>query len=206
MERQQEVCKLNSNSISKTKRLTLLAIFAALVVILQFVASAIKFGPFSITLVLVPIVVGAAMCGPVAGGVLGAVFGAVVLLSGDAAAFLTINPFGTIVTVFLKGILSGLAAGYVYKLLEKKNFYVAVFASAVVCPIVNTGIFLLGCLVFFLDTIAGWAEALGFGASVGKYMIVGLCGVNFIVEMAINVVLIGVIATLIKVGKKSMKA
>jgi hypothetical protein len=37
-------------------------------------------------------------------------------------------------------------------------------------------------------------------------MIVGLCGVNFIVEMAINVVLIGVIATLIKVGKKSMKA
>ncbi len=37
----------------------------------------------------------------------------------------------------------------------KYNKYAAVVAAAVVCPLVNTGVFLIGCLLFFLDTIKG---------------------------------------------------
>ena len=69
-----------------------------------------------ISLVLIPIVIGAATCGPKIGAWLGFVFGIFVLISGDAAAFLSVDIFGTIVTVLLKGTLCGLAAGYVYKL------------------------------------------------------------------------------------------
>ena len=45
-------------------KLVLTGILAAIVVVLQYFSSYIKFGPFSITLALVPIIVGAAICGP----------------------------------------------------------------------------------------------------------------------------------------------
>ena len=137
---------------------------------LQLLGSFIRFGTFSISLVLVPIVVGAALYGALAGCWLGFVFGIVVLLSGDAAAFLTINPFGTVLVVLLKGALAGLGAGMVYKALSKHETP-AVIAAAVTTPVVNTGIFLLGCLCFFMPTIREWAKGFGF-ENAGTFMIV----------------------------------
>ena len=67
--------------------------------------------------------------------------------------FLTINAIGTIITVLAKGTLCGFCAGLVYDLFKEKNKYFAVFAAAIVCPMVNTGIFLVGCFVFFFETI-----------------------------------------------------
>ena len=107
----------------QTQVLVLGAILTALVVILQFMGSFIRFGPFAISLVLIPIVIGAATCGVKIGTWLGFIFGVVVLISGDASAFLAVNVFGTIVTVLLKGAACGLAAGLIYKLLEKYNRY-----------------------------------------------------------------------------------
>ncbi|MGI5976601.1 MAG: ECF transporter S component [Candidatus Limivicinus sp.] len=182
------------------RRLTGMAFFTAIVVILQFVGSCIHFGPFSVSLVLVPIVVGAALYGVGAGAWLGFIFSLTVIFSGDAALFMPINPLGTVATVILKGTLAGLCAGLAFKAFGRKNEYVGVMTSAVVCPIVNTGVFLLGCLVFFMDTIRGWAEAAGF-ANVGTYMIVGFVGFNFLFELLVNVVLGPVIMRLINLGK-----
>lgn len=189
------------NNTGKTRKLTGIAIFTAIVVVLQLLASFIRFGPFSISLVLIPIVVGAAMYGTAAGAWLGFIFGLVVLLSGDAAAFLGVNALGTIITVIAKGTLAGLCAGLVFRALTKKNTYVAVIVSAIVCPVVNTGVFLLGCLLFFMETINGWAAAAGF-ASAGAYMIVVLVGLNFVFELLVNVVLSPVIVRIISIGKK----
>ena len=135
------------NKRFNTRKLTGLALLTAIVVILQFLGAFIRFGPFSISLVLIPIVVGAALYGVWAGAWLGFVFGIVVLLSGDAAAFMTISPLGTILTVLVKGSLAGLCAGAVYKLLSRHETP-AVIAAAVVTPVVNTGVFLLGCLLW----------------------------------------------------------
>lgn len=189
------------NNTGKTRKLTGIAIFTAIVVVLQLLGSFIRFGPFSISLVLIPIVVGAAMYGTAAGAWLGFIFGLVVLLSGDAAAFLGVNALGTIITVIAKGTLAGLCAGLVFRALVKTNTYVAVIVSAVVCPVVNTGVFLLGCLLFFMETINGWAAAAGF-ASAGTYMIVGLVGLNFVFELLVNVILSPVIVRIISIGKK----
>lgn len=191
---------MQSNT-GKTRKLAGIAIFTAIVIVLQLLGSFIRFGPFSISLVLIPIVVGAAMYGVAAGAWLGFIFGLIVLLSGDAAAFLGVNAIGTIITVIAKGTLAGLCAGLVYRALEKTNTYVAVIASAVVCPVVNTGVFLLGCLIFFMETIIGWATEAGF-ASAGTYMIVGLVGLNFVFELLVNVVLSPVIVRIIAIGKK----
>lgn len=187
-----------------TKKLVGIALFTAIVVVLQLIGSAIKFGQFSVSLVLIPIVVGTALYGIGAGAWLGLVFGVTVLISGDAAAFLTVDVFGTIVTVLLKGTLAGLAAGAVYKLIEKKNKYVATIAAAFICPVVNTGVFLLGCLVFFMPTINEWAAGLGF-ESAGAYMITGLVGLNFVFELVVNLVLGPVIVRLVDLGKKELK-
>ena len=190
-----------SNTKEQTRRVALGAIFAAIVIVLQFVSMSLRFGTFSITLVLVPIVLGSALCGFKVGGFLGLIFGAVVLLSGDAAPFLAVNVWGTVTTVLLKGMLCGLAAGLVYAALKEKNQYIAVFLAAIVCPIVNTGVFLLGCLVFFMDTITQWGAGLGF-ENVGAYMIYGLVGINFIIEILVNIVLAPVILRVLKIIKK----
>ena len=98
----------------ETRTLTGMAILTAVVVILQLLGSFIRFGVFSVSLVLIPIVVGAALYGALAGAWLGLVFGVVVLLT-DSAAFMVVNPLGTILTVLLKGTLAGLVAGLVYR-------------------------------------------------------------------------------------------
>ena len=184
------------------KKLVGIAIFTAIVVVLQLLGGGIKVGGmFSISLVLLPIVVGAAVYGWEAGLWLGGAFGLAVLLSGDAAAFMAIHPIGTVVTVLVKGIGCGFAAGLLYKLLSGKSVVLGALAAALVCPVVNTGIFLIGCRLFFYDTIAEWGAGLGF-ESAAAYMFLGLAGINFLVEVATNLILAPVIIRLIRIGKK----
>lgn len=185
----------------KTKTMVGIGLLTAIVVVLQLLGGGIRFGMFSISLVLIPIVVGAAVYGWQAGAWLGFAFGVTVLLNGDAAPFLAVDVAGTIVTVLLKGTACGLISGLAYTLLAKKNAWLAVFAAAFICPVVNTGIFLLGCKLFFYETVKGWGAAAGF-PNAAAYMFLGLAGVNFLIELAANMVLAPVISRLIKIGKK----
>ena len=172
------------------------ALLTAVVVVLALLGTAIRFGTFNVNLALVPIVIGAAMLGMWYGAWFGFVNAMVILLSGDAAPFLTVSVFGTVFTVIAKGVLAGLAAGAVYQWVQRYNKYAAVILAALVCPLVNTGVFLIGCFLFFWDKIGEWAA----GAHVGSaftFAIVGLIGVNFLIEVAINVVLAPAIARIL---------
>ena len=183
-----------------TRKLVLLAMLTSIVAVLQFLGASIKFGPFSISLVLMPIAVGAALIGVWAGAWLGLAFGIVVLLSGDAAAFLMINPFGTFLVVLLKGAAAGFAAGVVYRALAPRGRTGAAIAAAAVCPVVNTGIFILGAYLFFLQTISEWGAGLGF-ANATAYIFLGMVGGNFLFELALNLILSPVIVRLIQYGQ-----
>lgn len=195
---------MNKRSTS-TRALVLGAILTALVILLQFMGSFIRLGPFSISLVLIPIVIGAATCGVAVATWLGFAFGFAVLISGDAAAFLAVTVPGTIITVLSKGMLCGLLSALTYKGVSKlfKTPYLPVIASAIVCPLVNTGVFLICCSVFFMDTITGWAAAAGFTGEVVHYMIFVLVGANFIVELITNIILSPVATRLITIGSKN---
>ena len=175
-----------------------LGLLTAIVVVMQFVSMGLRFGTFSITLTLIPIVVGAALYGWVSGAWLGFVFGVSVLLTGDANAFLAVNIPGTITTVLVKGILAGLCAGLVYELISKKNQIAAVLVSAVIAPVVNTGIFILGSYVFFIDYLSGLAE----GTNLFVFILVALVGINFFIELGTNLVLNPAILQIIRIGKK----
>lgn len=189
-----------TGTTSKTQRMTLLALLTALVVVLQLMGSFIRFGQFSVTLVLVPIVLGAALLGVGAGAWLGLAFAVTVLISGDAASFLVLSVPGTLITVIGKGVLAGLAAGGVYKLFEKKDRTLAVIAAAIVCPVVNSGVFLIGCVLFFLDAIGEMAA--GSGQSAFAFIIFVFIGGNFLFELLFNVVLAPIVVRLVDVGKK----
>lgn len=186
---------------NQTVKLATAGILTAVVIVFQFIGASIKFGTFSVSLVLIPIVVGAALGGKWVSTWLGFVFSIIVLLSGDASAFLTIDPIGTVITVILKGSLAGFVGGFAFELLKKINTYFAVIVSAILVPMVNTGIFLIGCRLFFFDTIKEWATGLGF-ENAFTYMIVGLVGVNFLFELAINIILSPSVVGAVKVLSK----
>ena len=128
-------------------------------------------------------------------------FGVIVTIT-DSAAFMVINIPATIAVCIIKGLLAGLAAGAVYKLLEKKNAYAAAVTAGIVCPVVNTGVFALGCLAFFMPTIAEWGLAAGFENAVA-FLFVGVITTNFFIELAVNLVLSSAVVAIVKVVKKS---
>ena len=193
-----------ANSRGKLNRTALLSIFTALIAVLTVLGNFVRFGPFPITLALAPIIIGAAMCGPGAGAYLGGVFGLVVLLTGIAGwdggtvmLLMSQNAFACILVCIGKGILAGWVSGLVYRALEKKNIHAAVITAGIVCPLVNTGVFILGMALFFMSTLESWAG----GQAVIYYVIAGLTGVNFLVELAVNVILSSGITTIIRYGR-----
>ena len=195
----------NGKQSGGTRKMAGLAIFTAIIVVLQVLCTFIRFGPFSITLALAPIIIGTAMYGKGAGAYLGGVFGAVVLITGllgwdggTVMLLMGINPVGCILICLVKGIAAGFFAGLCYELIAKKNDKLGVLISGIVCPVVNTGLFIVGMLVFFFDTLSGWAG----GQDLLLYIIVGLTGINFLVELAVNIILSSGITQIIRAGKK----
>ena len=185
---------------AKTQRLTGLALMTGIIIVLQIVASFIKFGPFTITLALAPIIIGAALYGAGAGAYLGGVFGVVVFIACVAGwdmggnILFTARPLVTLIVCVVKGALAGLAAGAVYRALAQRSPMAGSILAGIMCPVVNTGIFCLGLAGFYYDTLVAWAG----GTALVYYVITVLVGLNFLLEMAINLVLSSVIVRVVK--------
>lgn len=173
----------------QTKKMVGIALLMAMVVVMQFIGGMIPpIGGFTISLVLIPIVVGAAVYGPGAGAILGAAFGVIVFINcvtgadpGGAMVFQA-NPVLCFLVVMGKGTLAGLAAGLVYRLFARRDRYIAMLAAAIVCPLVNTGTFIACMLLFFNDVLTAWAG----GTSLVSYILTGLVLANFVPELLIN--------------------
>ena len=179
----------------KINRMVGIAVLAALVVVLQLLSSVIKIGTVSITLTLIPIVVGAAFYGPGAGAILGTVFGLVVYINSATGADMGGN------LVFLA---NPFLCGLVYRLVARKDAAlgrnaVAVLLAAITAPVVNTGVFLLGMVLFFQETLRAWAA----GSALLTYVLFTLTGVNFLVELGLNLVLSPAVSTLIRAIRKT---
>ncbi len=176
---------------AKIKRMVSIALLMALVVVMQAISNIIPpVSGFPISLVLIPIVLGAALFGPGAGAVLGGTFGVIVYINcitgadpGGAMVFQA-NPVLCFLVVMGKGILAGASSGWVYRLLKGKNPYIAMICAAIVCPVVNTGVFIACMLLFFIEVLQAWAS----GADVLGYVLSGLVLVNFVPELIINLV------------------
>lgn len=196
----------NRRSSRETRRLTGTAILAAVVVVLTVICTFVRFGPFSITLALAPILIGGALYGSRSGAILGFTFGLVVLITGlfgwDGGTVMYLmsqNALALLLIVLGKGTAAGWLAALTYHAIAKKNEKVAVVISGIVCPVVNTGLFIVFMLIFFIDTLSSWASG---STNLISYLILTLTGVNFLVELAVNMVLSAGITRLIRYGRK----
>lgn len=177
-----------------TQKLVQLALLSAIIAVLTVVCTFIKIGPISITLALAPIIIGAALYGWRAGALLGLVFGAVVYITGllgwDGGFIMVMmghNALFTTLVCILKGMFAGLAAGLIYQPISKKHPLAAVITAGIVTPVVNTGLFALAAMTIFYDLLA--ASAQGTGYSPLGLLFLAWIGINFIVELVVNLIL-----------------
>lgn len=174
------------------RNITYLAVLVALVVVLQVFGGFFTIGTTALSFVLVPIVLGGMLLGVVAGAILGAVFGLVVIIDAlaglDAFTLLLLQnqPFFTVFLCLAKGIAAGVVPALVYKAISKKNKYIAAFVAAALAPVCNTGIFVIGGLI--MSGTIGSLFANDMGVSVIYFLVILCAGINFIIELAINLV------------------
>lgn len=180
---------------SKTTKLVELGIFIALVLVIQLLGGAVKVGPISISLVLIPIAVGGILLGPLCGAVLGLTFGVATVIGGltgadpFTATLLNSGAWGAVFTTLLclvKGTMAGFVSALIYKLLAPKSKVAAVLLAAVAAPVVNTGLFVLGALTVLNGLIT--QNFVGSGSNIIYFVFIGCAGVNFLIELAVNVI------------------
>lgn len=208
---------MRTSSSQKTLRTVQLALLVALVVALQIVSAIIPpiGGAVSITLTLIPVVVGGILLGKKAGAILGFAFGGIVLvncivaLDPGGSILWNANPLFTAIICFCKGIAAGFVPACLYELVrgkkesgeKKSRVLFATVAAAIAAPVVNTGLFVAGMFLLFKDTLYAWAGE----TDIVMYVLFTLAGINFLVEFLINTILSPAIVRVVDVVKRKMK-
>lgn len=176
------------NRKQETVKLTVIAILLAIAILLQAIASVIVF-PItnsSPALSFIPIVVGAILYGPKVGTLLGFVWSAFILVSGQASYYMGMNALGTVITVLGKGTCAGLVSGLLYKGLKNKNKVIAIVVASVAAPLVNSLLYRVGLVTFFRDFFFGKANDKGLSPI--AYFVVAFTSASFFLEVGLSAV------------------
>ena len=206
---------MKTSTNQKILRMVQLAMLVALIFVMQYIgtlaSTPLRAIGIEFSFVLIPIVVGAFLLGPIEGAVLGLVFGIMtVVLTVTAPGTMTFilfedSPVLYCLVAIVKAVAAGLGSGLIYKGLDKlfkgKNIYLKTVLASATAPIINTGIFLLGMVCFFSGTISEkWAG----GQNVFVFLVT-LIWVNFLVEFGINIILSPAIVRVVDVVGKKIK-
>ena len=198
---------MSEKKFFSTKNVTYLAVLLALVILFQVLSGFMKIGTTTFCLVLIPIVLGGVMLGVRAGAFLGFAFGVVVIVDAlcglDPFTLYMLNdqPVFAVLLCLIKGVAAGVVPALVYKAVAKRNERVGMFVAAALAPIVNTGIFILGALMMsglFMETMTAFGVDVA-GLSPFYVIVVIGVGINFFVELALNLVLAPTMNTVVKI-------
>ena len=179
-----------------------IALFLAIIIALQSFTTFIRPGLIPITLTLPIIMIGAVLYGAKNAAVLGAGFGFIVMMSGITGAaplstlLWSINPAIMILGTVGRGIAVGLITGFVYWLVSKKRTWAGIVSAAVIAPVVNTGVFLGVMVLFFQSALP--ENATTFFALFGAWV-----GVNFAIELLVNIAVVPWVVNIAMIVKKS---
>ena len=192
------------------KSIAYFGILIALELVLLIWGSAIPVGAGGARLnfSLLPIVLGAILMGPVAGALLGLVSGIAVLimvvagLQGVFSVLFLEQPVIISLICLLKTTLAGLGSGLLYRVIEKKSKKVGVFVASMATPVINTGVFILGCLCMTGAIEGWWFGEVGTMTSAFHIIIFTFVGFNFLIEFAINLLLAPALYSVIRVAEK----
>lgn len=183
----------------RVRTITGMAILLAIEIIFQTLGNLILIGPVNINLSLIPVALGAMLYGPCAGAFLGLCNGIHVILTDGF--FMPIAPWGTILVCVLKCTLAGFISGLAFKAIGKKNKVVGAIISSMLVPIINTGLFVVGCF-----TVLGPAiDANKGGQNIYEYIFLVLVLWNFVFEFTTVTILGPSISKIIKIVTRSDK-
>ena len=203
---------MTTKSFFSAKRVTGIAVLLALVIVLQAFGGSIAIGVVQLNFTLIPIVLGAVLFGPLVGALLGFACGVVVFIQvamGLVPFYAIIwmyTPVVAALTCIVKTTVAGFVAGWVFELLSKKNTTVALFVASGIVPVVNTALFIVGCL-FMNESITIFQNTLPnfLGMNMFVFILVGLVTFNFFIELAINLIVSPTLRQVIGIVDKRFK-
>lgn len=196
---------MKKENFFSSKRVTGIAVLLALVIVLQAFGGTIAIGAVQLNFTLIPIVLGAILFGSLVGAFLGFACGVVVLIQviiGMVPFYVLIwtnDPIVTTLTCIVKTTVAGFVAGFVYKLVAKKSKLVAVFVASAIVPVLNTALFIVGCL--FMTAVGGMAGE----QNILAFILVGLVTFNFFIELAVNLIVAPAVHRVVGVIDKQFK-
>lgn len=204
---------MEKKAFFSAKRITGLAALLALVIVLQAALGSITIGvSVQLNFSLIPIVLGAILYGAIGGGILGFACGVVVTIQVmmGGSLFYTIlwtyTPVMTTLTCLIKTTAAGIVGGLLFRAISKKNVRVALFTTAGIVPVVNTVLFILGCLCMN-ESITAYQSRLPeyFGMNTFTFILVVLVTFNFFIELAIDMLVSPALYRVIGIVDKKYK-
>lgn len=146
----------------RTLKMVQLAMFTAIILLLAFTPLGyikLSFG-LSVTLIGLPVIIGAITLGPAGGAVLGTVFGITSFSQAfgmDALGVILLgeNPVGLFITCMVPRILMGWLTGLIFKGLKRmdKTNFISYIITSLAGSLLNTILFLTSLMIFFYDTL-----------------------------------------------------
>ncbi len=168
----------------------------------------LKIGPVSITFNTIPVVIGAIVLGPLAGAVLGGIFGATSFIQcfgmdAFGVALMSINPFYTAIVCFVPRVLIGILAALVFRALVRKSKSIFSFAAASLTGAVTNTVFFVGGLVLFFGRSEFMIQTFGEGA---MKIVTALVTFNSLIEAVVCTIVGAAIAKAVffALGKSSV--
>lgn len=153
-----------SKSTSKTRQLTQLSLLIALEAVMAFTPLGfIMIPPISITILHIPVIIGAILMGPTYGGILGGAFGVLAMIK---ATFFAASPADLLFSPFASGapvqsavmcivprILLGVVAALLYQLLRQVTKDIAAMAVSCILATLLHSVMVLGAMWLFFQAM-----------------------------------------------------
>ena len=198
-----------SSSTNRTRTLTTLGILTAIILVMTFTPLGyINTLGLEITLLHIPVILGAALTGPVGGMVLGAVFGLTSFfqcfgLSTFGTTLFSINPAGTFIVCVIPRILLGLVAAYLYRGFDRLTGKWSGTITGALSTLCHTAMF-MGTLVLFFyssDYLQGIAQY--YGTTNVFAFILAFVGLQGLLEIVLAAVVVGALVPVIKKTRRA---
>lgn len=186
---------------NKTQFMVQLGLMSAIIIVMAFTPLGYVRTPgLSITLLVIPVAVGAIILGPKGGAICGGVFGLTSLIQCFGMdAFKTtlfqLNPLGAAFTVLVPRILEGFLCGIVFQALQKTRWKnVSFYVASLICPLLNTLFFMSSLVLFFYHTdfVQTFVDTLG--VSNPFAFVIAFVGVQGAIEAATTFIVASIIS------------
>lgn len=194
--------KRNTNSSSRTRRLVLIGALGGISIFLGISGlGLIRLPIFSLTIMHVPVIIGALLEGPIEGIVVGLIFGLFSMYQNITAPGLTSFIFWNPIVALIPRMLIGIVSYYSFKLLKSKikNTGICAGFAAILGTLTNT-IGVLGLTyILYLDRYAQ-AREISREAVAGTLLTVGLT--NGVPEAIVSALItIPIVVTMLKMKR-----